>query len=154
MKRQAIRTVILLVAVLGGSAANAANYDYTAHWTYIRKPAVSDAQLQADASACTAMIGDQLGTPTPDYRSCMLGRGWKFSSVTRVKAPAAPADPYFSSTATVKPGHFIDHDSGLDCQNMGGASVCDPPNGTVHYFDPDQGLPCTRTGLVSVCSNM
>jgi hypothetical protein len=54
----------------------------------------------------------------------------------------------------VTPGHFIDHDNGMDCQNAGGAEVCDPPNGTVHYFDPDQNLPCTRTGAMSICSNM
>jgi hypothetical protein len=42
----------------------------------------------------------------------------------------------------------------MDCQNTGGAEVCDPPNGTVHYFDPDQNLPCTRTGAMSICSNM
>jgi hypothetical protein len=50
--------------------------------------------------------------------------------------------------------HFIDHDNGMDCQNVGGAEVCDPPQGTVHYFDPDQNLPCTRTGAMSICSNM
>jgi hypothetical protein len=42
----------------------------------------------------------------------------------------------------------------MDCQNMGGAEVCDPPNGTVHYFDPDQNLPCTRTGATAICSNL
>lgn len=39
----------------------------------------------------------------------------------------------------------------MDCQNMGGASVCTPPNGTVRYYDPDQGLNCTRSGLVAIC---
>jgi hypothetical protein len=48
---------------------------------------------------------------------------------------------------------YIDPDSGMSCQNIGGAAVCDPPRGTVKYYDPDQGLNCTRTGLVSVCSN-
>jgi hypothetical protein len=64
--------------------------------------------------------------------------------------------PASASRANVRlqPGHFIDHDNGMDCQNMGGAEVCVPPNGTVHYFDPDQGLNCTRTGLVSICSNL
>jgi hypothetical protein len=86
----------------------------------------------------------------------MLQRGWKYSSLsrTRVEAPRTPADPYFSTDAKVAPGHFIDHDNGMDCQNMGGAEVCDPPQGTVHYFDPDQNLPCTRTGAMSICSNM
>jgi hypothetical protein len=48
---------------------------------------------------------------------------------------------------------YIDPDSGMSCQNIGGAAVCGPPQGTVKYYDPDQGLNCTRTGLVSICSN-
>jgi hypothetical protein len=94
--------------------------------------------------------------PSASYRSCMLQHGWKYSFMTRqaIQVTRAPADPYFSSNAKVAPGHFIDHDNGMDCQNTGGAEVCDPPNGTVHYFDPDQNLPCTRTGAMSVCSNI
>jgi hypothetical protein len=84
----------------------------------------------------------------------MQAHGWKYNFVTRVRSAPAQADPYFSSNAKVPPGHFIDHDNGMDCQNTGGAEVCDPPNGTVHYFDPDQNLPCTRTGAMSVCSNL
>jgi len=137
------------------SAANAANYDYTEHYSYIHKPALSDAQfdgqLQADTVACDSAVGVQNAGPSAAYRSCMLQRGWKFTSLTLTKVPA---DPYFSSNAKVAPGHFIDHDNGMDCVNTGGAEVCDPPQGTVHYFDPDQGLPCTRTGAMSVCSNM
>jgi len=83
----------------------------------------------------------------------MFKRGWRFLSVTRTKVQDAPADPNFSSNAKVPPGHYIDHDTGMDCQNMGGAAVCDPPNGTMHFYDPDQGLNCTRSGLVSVCSS-
>jgi hypothetical protein len=91
---------------------------------------------------------------TSTYRSCMLQHGWKFLSVTRVRVPTPPADPNFSSNAKLKPGHFIDHDTGMDCENIGGASVCGPPSGTVRYYDPEQGLNCTRSGPVSVCSNM
>jgi hypothetical protein len=158
MTRPTTGSVALLAALLVGGAANAASYNYTDHWDYIRKPALSaaesDTQLQADAGGCNGMVGEQHGMPTPDYRSCMLQHGWKFRSLTRVRVPDPPADPDFSSNVKLKPGHFIDHDTGLDCQHMGWGSVCDPPNGTVHYYDPDQGLPCTRTGMVSVCSNM
>jgi hypothetical protein len=52
------------------------------------------------------------------------------------------------------PCHFIDRDNGMDCQNTGGAEVCDPPDGTVRYFDPDPNLHCTRTGAMSICPNM
>jgi hypothetical protein len=155
MKHNAIRNVALLAALFIGGAANAASYHYTDHWDYIRKPALSDAefdsQLQADASTCDSMVGPASGMPTRAYRSCMLQRGWKFLSVTRQRVPDEPADPSFSANTKVAPGHFIDHDTGMDCQNMGGAAVCSPPNGTVRYYDPDQGLDCTRNGLVSVC---
>lgn len=40
------------------------------------------------------------------------------------------------------------------CENIGGVSVCGPPDGTVRYYDPAQGLNCTRSGPVSVRSNM
>jgi len=141
-------------SLLISEAANAASYHDTDHCDYIRKPALSnaelDARLQAESSTCGGMIGAASGTPTRAYRSCMLQRGWRFLSVTRQRAPDE-ADPNFSSNAKVAPGHFIDHDTGMDCQNMGGASVCTPPNGTVRYYDPDQGLNCTRSGLVAIC---
>ena len=37
----------------------------------------------------------------------------------------------------------------MDCENIGGASVCGPPSGTVRYYDPDQGLNCTRSAFRS-----
>jgi hypothetical protein len=155
MNSSSIRNVALFATLLVSGAADAATYHYTDHWDYIRKPALSDAkfdaQLQADASTCDGIVGPASGMPTPAYRRCTLGRGWKFLSVTRQRVSDEPADPNFSSNAKLAPGHFIDHDTGMDCQNMGGASVCDPPNGTVRYYDPDQGLNCTRSGLVSVC---
>jgi hypothetical protein len=158
MTRLAIGNAVLLTALLVGGAANAATYNYTDHWDYIRKHALSaaetDTQVQADAESCNGMVGAQHGMPTAAYRSCMLQHGWKFSSLTRTRVPDEPADPNFSANVKLAPGHFIDHDTGLYCQNMGGASVCDPPNGTVHYYEPDQGLNCTRTGMMSVCSNM
>jgi hypothetical protein len=159
-KHIAIKHVAVLAALIVSTAANAATYDYTEHYTYIRKPALRDAeidsQLQMVTVACDNAVGVQHGAPSASYRSCMLQQGWKYTSLTRTRLPTtrAPADPYFSSNAKVAPGHFIDHDNGMDCQNTGGAEVCDPPKGTVHYFDPDQNLPCTRTGAMSICSNM
>jgi hypothetical protein len=156
----AIKHVAVLAALIVGTAAHAASYDYTEHYTYVGKPALSDAQIDSQAQvatvACDNAVGGQNGAPTARYRSCMLQQGWKYSFLTRTRVQTirAPADPYFSSNAKVAPGHFIDHDNGMDCQHMGGAEVCDPPNGTVHYFDPDQDLPCTRTGAMSICSNM
>jgi hypothetical protein len=157
MKRLAVAHLVLLAALVASPAANAATYHYTDHWADIHKPALSDdefdARLQADAATCDSTVGAQHGRPTPGYRSCMLKHGWRFLSVTRTRVQDTPADPYFSSNAKVAPGHYIDHDTGMDCQNMGGVAVCSPPNGTVRYYDPDQGLNCTRSGLVSVCSS-
>jgi hypothetical protein len=102
----------------------------------------------------TPWLAPSTETPTPGYRGCMHQLGWKFLSVTRLRVPTPPSNPNFSSNAKLKPGHFIDSDSGMDCENIGGASVCGPPSGTVRYYDPEQGLNCTRQGLVSVCSNM
>jgi hypothetical protein len=158
MKHIAIKHIAVFAALVVSSAANAATYDYTSHYDYILKPplpdAQIDAQIQADTVTCDNAVGVQHAMPSARYRSCMLQHGWKYTSLTRTRVQAAPADPYFSSNAKVAPGHFIDHDNGMDCQNTGGAEVCDPPNGTVHYFDPDQNLSCTRTGAMSICSNM
>ena len=160
MKRSAIKHIALFAALVVSTAANAANYDYTAHYDYIRQPQLSNAQIDSqiheDTVVCDNAVGVQRGKPSADYRSCMLQHGWKYSylSRTRVQMSRAPADPYFSSDAKLAPGHFIDLDSGMDCQNIGGAEVCDSPQGTVHYFDPDQDLTCTRTAVMSICSNM
>lgn len=152
MKRSAIISAALLATLLGCGAANAAAYHYTDHWDYIRKPALSDeetdARLQADAGTCDSMVGAQAGMPTASYRRCMLQHGWRFLSVTGARVPD---DPSFSSNARVAPGHYISHDNGMDCQDMGGAAICTPPNGTVHYYNPDQGLNCTRSGMVEIC---
>jgi len=160
MKSAAIKTIAVFAALVLSSAASAATYNFTAHFDYVSRRALPDtaidSQLQADTVTCDSAVGAQRGAPSASYRSCMLQHGWKYTFLTRqaVQATRQPADPYFSSTAKVAPGHFIDHDNGMDCQNTGGAEVCDPPNGTVHYFDPDQNLPCTRISVMSVCSNM
>ena len=160
MKTVAIKHIAVFAALVLSSAANAATYDYTAHYDYVRKPelpdAQIDAQLQADTVTCDSAVGEQRATPSASYRGCMLQHGWKYGFLTRqaVQVARAPADPYFSSNAKITAGHFIDHDNGMDCQNTGGAEVCVPPSGTVRYFDPDQNLPCTRTGAMAVCSNM
>jgi len=63
MKKTAITSVALFAALVVGSAANAASYDYTAHDTHIGKPALADAridaQLQADTATCDSVVGVQ-----------------------------------------------------------------------------------------------
>ena len=150
-RHAALKCAAVLAVLMTGTAAQATDYNYSETYAPVGKAARTDAQLQSDTAACDGTIGAQVGGPSASYRACMLQHGWRFTHLERHKAPA---DPNFSSNAKVAPGHFIDHDNGMDCVNTGGAEVCDPPQGTVHYFDPDQGLPCTRTGAMSVCSNM
>jgi hypothetical protein len=157
--RSTIAHIASIAALLAGSPASAASYDYTAHYDYIGKLALADAaidgQLQVDTTSCDSAIGVQRAVPTQVYRACMRQRGWAYRFVTRTRVQVAPTDdPSFSANVKLVPGHFIDPKNGMDCQNISGAEVCDPLDGTVHYFDPDQGLPCTRTGLVSICSSM
>jgi hypothetical protein len=114
MKRVVIKRIAVVAALVVSSAANAATYNYTENYVYVRKPMIAsaqrDAQLQEDAVTCNNAVGPHHGMPSASYRSCMLQHGWKFSSLTRTRVQAAPADPYFSSNAKVAPGHFIDHD--------------------------------------------
>jgi hypothetical protein len=159
MTRMTIAHIAAIAALLVSTAASAATYDYTAHFDYVGKPVLPDAaidgQLQVDTASCDSTVGVQRAAPSAAYRTCMRQHGWAYRFVTRTRVQAAPSsDPYFSANVKLKPGHYIDHDNGMDCQNFGGVAVCDPPNGTVHYYDPEQGLPCTRTGIMSICSNM
>jgi hypothetical protein len=107
-----------------------------------------DAGVKTATQACDPAYGQDYASRR--FLSCMRGQGYKFVRVERAKASV---DSHFSANVKLRPGHYIDHDTGMDCENVGIAAICSPPEGTVHYFDPDQGLPCTRTGIVSVCSN-
>ena len=150
MTRITIAHTAAIAALLISSAASAASY--TGHYKYLGDPSQhSYAKLQSDLASCDAVYGVQHATPSRSYQSCMRQQGWKFLYETRDKQTASDG---FNANVKLKPGHYIDRDNGMDCQNFGGAAVCTPPDGTVHYFDPDQGLPCTRTGIVSICSNM
>ena len=151
MKRIVIAAV-LLSGLAGVSAfANEDQYDFD---LIHRSPQITDAQVDAGVRAATQTCdpSDRRQYGSRPFLSCMRAKGYKFVRIEHQKS--SPSDPYFSSNAKVAPGHFIDHDNGMDCQNTGFAEVCDPPDGTVHYFDPDQNLPCTRTGAMAVCSNM
>ena len=147
MKRIAITTVILSSLAAAPALADEVQYDFD---LIHRSPQVTDAQVDAGVRAATQTCdpSDRRQYGSRPFLSCMRAKGYKFVRVEHQKS--SPSYPYFSSNAKVPPGHFIDHDNGMDCQNTGGAEVCDPPKGTVHYFDPDQDLPCTRTGAMSI----
>ena len=152
IKRIAIAAAVLFSASIGAPAfADNAQYDFD----LIHRPAeVTDAEADAGVQAATRACdpSGRQGYGSPRFLSCMRKEGYKFVRVGHQKSPSG--DPNFSANVRLAPGHFISHDTGMDCQRMGIADVCTPPNGTVHYYDPDQGLPCTRTGAVAICSNM
>ena len=149
-KYTALKCAAVLAALMAGTAARATDYNYSETYAPVGKAAQPMASFRAIPPHATAH--------RPATRGAVGGLSRLYAAawleVHALERHKAPADPYFSSNAKVAPGHFIDHDNGMDCVNTGGAEVCDPPQGTVHYFDPDQDLPCTRTGAMSVCSNM
>jgi hypothetical protein len=152
MKRTALAAILTLGALIDAPAfADNDQYDFD----LIHRPrAVTDAQVDAGVQVATQACdpAHRLDYGSKQFLGCMRRHGYKFVRVEHQRSSLE--DPYFSSNVKLKPGHFIDHDTGMDCQSNGFADICTPPNGTVHYYDPDQALPCTRTGLVSICSNM
>jgi hypothetical protein len=104
----------------------------------------SDAIGNSSLDFCYRQTGEsRYGADTEVFKSCMLTRGYRWVSTRWVQDPPRRAQD----------DTFIDPDTGMSCQNVGGASVCSPPEGTVRYQNR-HGLNCTRTGIVSVCSNM
>jgi hypothetical protein len=87
MKDVAIKRIAVFAALVVSSAANAATYDYTENYAYIRKPLITSAQraaqLQEDTVTCNNAVGVQYAMPSASYRSCMLQHGWKFSSLSK-----------------------------------------------------------------------
>jgi hypothetical protein len=88
MKRVALVTLLLFGGVLSAHADNDV-------YNNVLKQRRGDDVLQADTSACSQLVGaPQNGTPTSRaYKSCMLGRGWRFSHSVRERAPAMYPDP-------------------------------------------------------------
>jgi hypothetical protein len=70
------------------------------------------------------------------FQACMQSHGWVLDHVIQDRS-----------------ARFIDPDTGLSCYDQGGASICEPPQGTVKYTNR-HGLNCTRAGAMSICSNL
>jgi hypothetical protein len=130
------RLVLAGALVLTAFAAHAD----TSTYVWLGKGQWTDAKLQAAAHVCDLRFGvvENGAITSASYKSCMLKQGWKYQSTART-APRANT--------------YIDSDTGMSCQDVGGGSLCFPPQGTVHYQNR-HGLNCTRTGIVSVCSNL
>jgi hypothetical protein len=143
MKRAVIATAMLVCALSPAFATT--HYEMT--WRDMIRPhghnrgqPVHDAALNACYNA-TGLPRDAAATRA--FSDCMKGRGYRLISTKLVRDPRSA--PQGAS--------FIDPDTGMSCKDIGGASTCEPPQGTVKYIDED-GLSCTRTGAVSFCSNL
>jgi hypothetical protein len=104
----------------------------------------SEAVYDAALSFCYGRTGlPREAADTAAFKDCMKGRGYRWLSTKDVQdAPSRRKDDT-----------FIDPDTGMSCRNIGDASICEPPQGTVRYRNR-HGLDCTRTGIVSFCSNL
>jgi hypothetical protein len=106
----------------------------------------SDAIYDSALDACYGQTGlSRDAADTPAFKACMKERGYRWLSTKLVRDKASAPSPQDDT--------FIDPDTGMSCRNIGGASICVPPQGTVHYQNR-HGLNCTRTGIVAFCSNL
>lgn len=134
------------------SPALASHYDIAFHDTL--RPGGHQRSL-AVAKAASALCFTQTGTspeasPTQAYRDCMNAQGFRWMATKLLKDPPAK-----QATSGIPAGHFIDSDTGMLCQDSGGAAICVPPPAdmTIRYTNK-HGLGCTRTGAMSICSNL
>ena len=131
-----LATILSAVLILGG-VLSAARADT---WVFrdTLRPKGQDRSMAAkrtDGRKC-GLTRQNTFSHGDAFVRCMQAYGWAFDHIVPDQS-----------------ARYLDPDSGMSCQNIGGVAVCDPPQGTVKYYDPDQGLNCTRTGLVSICSN-
>jgi hypothetical protein len=132
MKRLVFGTALILAAMLTAASADTDVFRDTL------RPGGHDRSMAAkiaDGRKC-GLSRQNTFTNSAAFLPCMEARGWVLDHVVQDKS-----------------ARFIDPETGLSCYNQGGASICEPPQGTVKYTDK-HGLSCTRTGAVSVCSNM
>jgi hypothetical protein len=83
MKQFGMKRLGLIAVLLLGSMPNAhADNDV---YKNVSKHRRGDDALHVDTDYCSQMLGaPQNGTPTSrQYRSCMLGRGWRYSRTVR-----------------------------------------------------------------------
>ncbi|MGD0848911.1 hypothetical protein [Bradyrhizobium sp.] len=131
MKRLILGTVLILGALFGAASAQTDVFRDTL------RPGGHDRSMAAkiaDGRKC-GLSRQNTFTDSAAFQACMQSRGWVLDHVIADRS-----------------ARFIDPDTGMSCYDQGGASICEPPQGTVKYTDK-HGLSCTRTGAMSVCSN-
>jgi hypothetical protein len=131
MKRLVLGTVLILGGMLSAASAETDIFRDTL------RPGGHDRGMAAkfaDGRKC-GLTRQNTFTDRAAFQACMQARGWVLDHVIEDRS-----------------ARFIDPETGLSCYNQG-ASICEPPQGTVKYTDK-HGLSCTRTGAMSVCSNL
>jgi hypothetical protein len=143
MKRAVIAATLLLCPLAPAFATT--HYEMT--WRDMVRPhghKRSQMVYDADLNTCYDQTGQSRETAsTPGFKTCMKSRGYRWISTRLVRDPPDKA----------RDDSFIDPDTGMSCRNIGGASICEPPQGTVRYINK-HGLSCTRTGAASICTNL
>jgi hypothetical protein len=138
MKRLVLGTVAILCGMIGAASAETDIFRDTL------RPGGHDRSMAAkiaDGRKC-GLTRQKTFTDRAAFGACMQAHGWVLDHIVQDRP-----------TVDARSARFIDSETGLSCYNQGGASICEPPQGTVKYTDK-HGLSCTRTGAVSVCSNM
>jgi hypothetical protein len=142
-----MKRVIIVAALLLCSLSQAyATAHYENNYRDLIRPhghARSQAVYDSALDACYARTGLTREAPdSPAFKNCMKGLGYRWLSTKLVQDPPSQQ----------RDDSFIDPDTGMSCRNVGGASICEPPQGTVRYQNR-HGLNCSRTGIISFCSN-
>jgi hypothetical protein len=142
MKRSLVGTALVLCSLSPAFATT--HYEMTWHdTTRSHGPKRSNWVSDVALDSCYSQTGlSREAAATRRFKNCMKSRGYQWVSTKLVQDPPGKAND----------GSFIDPDTGMSCRNFGGASICDPPQGTVHYRNR-HGLDCTRTGILSVCTS-
>ena len=132
MKRLALGAALIAYCMLGAASAETDVYRDTL------RPGGHDRGMAAkfaDGRKC-GLTRQNTFTDRAALEACMQAHGWILDHVVQDR-----------------PARFIDPDTGMSCYDQDGASICEPPQGTVKYTNK-HGLSCTRTGAMSVCSNL